>query len=327
MLAGQGAQQPGMASGLYGVEPAFTEAMDAYFEVHGGDGASLRDTWLAARPGPGLDDIALAQPLLFAVGHAVGRMLLGWGVRPGALLGHSVGEVAAATLAGVFRLDEAARVMAERIEQLGATPPGGMLAVAASADQVRPYVSGPLAIGAVNGPRQSMLAGPDPELLLAERALRRDGFTVRRARATTAFHSPAVADAAALAEPTLRRIGPRAPALRIVSAYTAGELGAEQARSARFWAMQPAEPVLFGPALDALLGSGDQLLIDGGPAQSLAAIARRHRAVTEGGSSVGALLPARRKGGGDDVRAALSGAARLWSEGQALDPAAVHHLG
>ncbi|MEU7040267.1 acyltransferase domain-containing protein [Streptomyces varsoviensis] len=316
LLAGQGAQQPGMASGLYGTEPAFTAAMDAYFERHAGDGESLRDEWLAARPGPELDDITRAQPLLFAVGYAVGRMLLDWGVRPDVLLGHSVGEVAAATLAGVFTLDEAAEVMAERIDQLGATPPGGMLAVAASAERLAPYVAGPVAVGAVNSPSQVMLAGPDPELLAAERALRRDGFTVRRAKATTAFHSPAVSEAAALAVPTLTRIGPRAPRIRMVSAYTAAELTARHAESPRFWATQPAEPVLFGPALDALLAEGDHFLIDGGPAQSLAALARRHRAVVGSGSTVAAALPAGRRTPADDLRTTLTLAARLWAEGR-----------
>lgn len=326
LLPGQGAQHSGMATGLYGAQPAFTAAMDACFELFD-DGERLREEWLTGLPAPAMDDITRAQPLLFAVCHAVGRMLLSWGVRPAVVLGHSVGEVAAATLSGVFRLDEAVRVMTERIEQLGATPPGGMLAVAASAAQLQPYVTGPVAVGAVNGPRQAMLAGPDPELTAAERALRRDGFTVRRAKATTAFHSPAVAAAAALAEPTLAAIGPRPPQLRMISGYTADELTPELATSARFWALQPAEPVFFGPALDTLLDSGDHLLVDGGPAQSLAAIARRHRAVTSGSSAVTALLPARRRTPSDDIRAALDGAARLWTEGCTLDPTALHQTG
>jgi acyl transferase domain-containing protein len=143
LFPGQGAQYPRMAAGLYGHEPVFTAAMDAVFTVLGERGTRLRAEWLSGDEDVPLDDGTRAQPLLFAVGYALGRMVLGWGVRPTALLGHSVGELVAATLAGVFSLPDAVRMMNARIGAVVATPPGGMLAVAAGAQELLPYLGHP----------------------------------------------------------------------------------------------------------------------------------------------------------------------------------------
>ncbi|MEW2549527.1 acyltransferase domain-containing protein [Streptomyces sp. NPDC047002] len=293
LFPGQGAQQPGMGVGLYHAHPGFRQRMDQALELWRDYGFDLRADWLAGRPGPEADHLHVAQPLLFSLDWALGRTVLDAGVRPAALLGHSVGEVAAATLAGVFDLAGAVGVMADRIAQLADTPAGGMLAVLARPDEMVPYTTGEVVVGAVNGPRQVLLSGPEEGLSLAEEKLRADGFTTRRARALNPFHSPVLTEAALRGLPFLASVRPSPPRLPLYSAYTGGLLTPEQARDTRFWALQPASPVLFGPALDALLAERDVVLVEAGPGQGLTALARRHPWVTRGASGALALLPAR----------------------------------
>ncbi|WP_340376192.1 acyltransferase domain-containing protein [Streptomyces sp. SS7] len=293
LLPGQGSQHPRMAVGLYGHEPVFTAAMDEFFEAAGGEGARLREDWLAERPATDLDHVTRSQPLLFAVDHALGRVVLSRGVRPVALLGHSIGELASAVLAGVFVLRDATGLVLDRVRRLAGAPPGGMLAVAASTAEVTPYLSGDVVVGAVNAPRQTVLAGPDGPLDKVGRTLREAGFTCRRVPSLSAFHSPVLEPACRGAAERFAAVDRSAPSLPVHSAYTAAPLTEADIDDPAFWARQPVAPVLFWPALEGLLATGDHLLVEVGPGQGLSQVARRHPAVRRGTSEVVSLLPAR----------------------------------
>lgn len=310
-----------MAAGLYGYSDVFTDVMDTAFRLLGGEGAQIRADWLLPGPQEKLDDATRAQPLLYAVGYALGRLVESWGIEPAALLGHSVGEVVAATLAGVLEFDDAMRLMRDRMRLFAETPPGAMLAVAASPGEVAAYVSGEVAIAAINGPRQVLLAGPAEQIAAAQRRLRADGITCRRARARQAFHSSVVADAVARSAGGWDATPLRAPHRRLYSAYFGDILPVERACDPRFWAEQPAETVLFGPTLDRMLGHGDFLVIEAGPGQGLSVLARRHPAVTAGRSAVMAMLPAQAGNPDDDRRAVRSTAERIRAEGYRIGTA------
>ena len=297
LLPGQGAQHPGMAVELYGREETFTAAMDEFFGQLGAEGEQLRQDWLSVRPAVPLDDASRAQPLLFAIGCALGRAVLNRGVRPRALLGHSVGELAAAALAGVYPPDAGARIMSARSRAMATTPAGGMLAVAAPADQLAPF-SGPadqpsaVVIAAVNAPAQTVLSGPAESLAGVSRRLTAAGITVRPVAARQPFHSPALraaADQFAAAFAAEPLAGPR---IKIWSTRTARPVTQRQALDPGFWAGQLAAPVLFWPALCGMLNSGPHTLVEAGPGQGLTVLARRHRAVRRGDAAVVPLLPA-----------------------------------
>ena len=326
LFPGQGAQHERMAAGLYQQEPVFTAGLDEVVRLFGPQGQAIKDDWCSPRPVVDLDDVRRAQPLLFAVDWALGRLVLSWGVRPAAMLGHSVGEVAAAALAGVFSVADAVTMMQDRIARLTGQPAGGMLAVAAGTDEVRPYledVAGEVVVGAVNAPRQLMLAGLDAPLRRVEEALRTAGYGCRRAKATAAFHSPAIAPAMAGARAAMAGLSLHPPSIPLYSGYTGALLSADTATDPVFWADQPALPVLFGPALDRLLAGGNYLLVEAGPAESLAALARRHPTVRAGASDVAALLPAAPGDAERDRRAMLAAAAKLWLDGHDLDLTAI----
>lgn len=293
LLPGQGSQHHRMAAGLYPDDPVFTAAIEEVFAAMGKHGDALRADWLADRPEVPLDDVTRSQPLLFAVDYALAQLVLSWGVRPVALLGHSVGEMVAAVLSNIFSLADASALMLDRVARLATAPPGGMLAVAATPVQVEDLLSDGVVVGAVNAPMHTVLAGPDGPLAVVAERLVAEGFAYRRIPSHSAFHSPAVRPSLIGAEAAVAAVPRQSPTITVYSGYTAEPLGAAQAFDPAFWARQPADPVLFWPALDNLLSGDGVILLETGPGQGLANIARRHRTVRSGRSSVMALLPAK----------------------------------
>jgi acyl transferase domain-containing protein len=293
LFPGQGAQHPRMAAGLYGHDEVFTEAMDAAFALLLERGPHIRAQWLSREPGPEYDDVTVAQPLLYAVNHALGRMVLSWGVVPVGMLGHSVGEFAAATLAAVVDFADGMRLMRDRVHLFADTPPGGMLAVAASVAEVSDVLGAGVYLAAVNASRQLLLAGEVGPLEWATRVLRGRGLVCKDALARQAFHSPVVQPAVEKSRLGWGSTNLAAPKLNVYSAYTRDRLTEKTATNPDFWATQPAETVHFAPALDRLLADHECLLIEAGPGNSLSMLARRHPRVVKGRTRVMPLLPER----------------------------------
>jgi [acyl-carrier-protein] S-malonyltransferase len=309
-----------MASGLYGPVERFTAVMDTAFDLLGADGERLRHEWLSG-DSPDLDDVTRAQPLLYAVDCALGSTLIEWGVEPAVLIGHSVGEMAAATLAGVFSFSDGVRLMRDRMENFARTPAGGMLAVAASPDDVSGYLEGQLGLAAVNTGRQVLLAGPYDELRAVRRRLEEDGYTCLAVKARQAFHSPAVHEAAAHSVEAWRSVDLRPATRAVQSAFRPGPLTDALATDPDFWAWQPARTVWFWPALDQVLRSGAFLLVEVGPGGGLSTVARTHPEVRSGRSQVVATAPARIGGGTGDLETFLEVVHRIAAEGYELAPA------
>jgi [acyl-carrier-protein] S-malonyltransferase len=311
LFPGQGSQYPRMAAALYGHAPVFSATMDQAFCLLGDQGATIRDDWLAERPTPLFDDVTRAQPLLYAIDVSLGAMVLDWGVEPAAMLGHSVGELAAATLAGVLTFAEGMALMRDRARYYADTPPGGMLAVAATVEDVTPFLTGRVFIAAVNSRQQTMIAGERDDLAAVRRALSAANFTCLRARAHQAFHTPLVADAAARSLDGWRSVRLTRPRRLVYSSHLAAVLDAEHATDPVFWALQPTKPVLFWPTLELLLaGNQALLLVEAGPGEGLATIARRHPALMSGRCSAIALLPGR-SASADAERALVRSVAEL----------------
>lgn len=324
LFPGQGAQHGRMAVGLYDHDPVFTAAAESVFTALGRDGARIRADWLASDPADPVNEITRSQPLLLAVGYGLGRMVLSWGVRPAALLGHSVGEVVAATLSGVFTVAGAAELVWGRISSLARAPRGGMLAVAASEQELLPYLDRTgVSVGAINTPGQTVLSGLDDALGAVHRWLRRDGFRCRPIPSNIGLHNPILAPFAGRASRVFASIDTSPPRLSVYSCYTAAPLTPEQATSGDFWIRQPLSTVRFWPALDALVGQRELLLVEAGPGRVLSSIARRHQAVRSGRCSLVHLLPARYQGVAADRRCAATARELLWPGAGVQVPAPV----
>ena len=286
LLPGQGAQRERMAAGLFGTEPVFTARMTELFDALGPDGARLRAAWLRSAPAPALDDAATAQPLLLAVGYALGRAVGAAVGAPDLLLGHSAGELAAAALAGVFPADGLSAEVVARSRDLGHVARGGMLAVAAAPEDLIGFLDRSVAVAAVNGPRQTVLAGPSTELGSLAARLRETGITVRPLRSGHAFHSPAMRPVARRFARALAALRPGPPRTPVLSSRTSTTVTAAEARDPGFWAGQLALPVRFWPALKTLLDQrGDRpglVLLDASADRSLSAGGRHPPAVRHG---------------------------------------------
>ena len=204
MFPGQGAESTEMAGELYRDEPAFRGHLDECADLLAADGIDLRAALRlpgaaapgSARPTPQAADLTarplLAQVALLSFEYGLARTLLGWGLEPAAVIGHSLGEYAAATIAGALSLADALRLVAARGRLAEGLDPGGMLAVALPEAELLPQLGGALSLAAVNAPDACVVAGPRAPLRQLAARLGRSGTAIRWLPVTRPFHSAAM---------------------------------------------------------------------------------------------------------------------------------------
>jgi len=318
MFPGQGAQYAGMGRALYAAEPAFREAFDACAQAAEAElGADLR-TLAFGEDAQALVPTAVMQPAIFALEYALARWWMAQGLQPTAMVGHSVGEFVAATLAGVFALEDAMRLVALRGRLMQAQPAGSMLSVRMDAERLLPLLSQDLCLAAENAPGACVVAGPQPQVDALQAQLTEQGVACRPLRTSHAFHSAMMDPVVAPFRVALEAVARQAPTLPIVSSATGQWLDAQTAVSADYWARHLREPVRFASALSTLAESPQALLLEIGPRGTLCALARQHPAVRASGASAIASL----SDAADHERTAVLGAfGQLWCAGVALHPA------
>ncbi|MET8413393.1 SDR family NAD(P)-dependent oxidoreductase, partial [Streptomyces sp. NPDC005195] len=281
LFSGQGAQQPGTGSGLYARYDAFADALDAvcaHMDRHLEH--PLRDILFAPAGTPEaalLDQTAYTQAGLFAVEVALFRLVESTGLKPDAVLGHSVGEIAAAHVAGVLALEDACLLVATRGRLMQALPEGGaMISVQASEQEVRELLAGHegrAAIAALNSPLATVVSGDEDAVTAVADALAAQGRKTRRLNVSHAFHSPRMD--AMLDEFTAltAHLPHHTPALPVISAVTGAPYGAQEIADPAHWGRQVREAVRFGDGVRTLEEEGITTYVEIGPGGVLTALA------------------------------------------------------
>jgi malonyl CoA-acyl carrier protein transacylase/NAD(P)-dependent dehydrogenase (short-subunit alcohol dehydrogenase family)/acyl carrier protein len=326
MFPGLGAQYVNMGLGLYQTEPVFREQMNRCFEIlkpiMGCDIKEIlypRDLVSEVSkvseesvPGSGLshganrsytsytshniDQTEIVQPLIFAIEYALAKLLMAWGLQPRAMIGYSIGEYTAACLSGVFTLEDAIKVIAARGKLIGKLPPGTMMSVPLSREDLKPYLTAELSIAIDNGP-SCIVAGPAEALGAFQEEMKKQRCICVPMPNTHAIHSPMMESISGEFETCLEKISLNEPQIPYISNVTGDWITPGEAARPRYWTTHLKETVRFDEGIQRLLKEPNPLFIEIGPGRDLNTLLVRHKQEDgqTGPRAVNLIKPARDK--------------------------------
>ena len=326
LFPGQGATYAGMGRSVYVAEPAFRAAFDECADVlragHVIPGLDLRTLMFSDDP-EALLPTAVMQPATFAIEYALARLWMSQGITPVAMIGHSVGEFVAATLAGVFALHDALRLVARRGALMQAQPAGSMLSVRMALDALLARLPPEVSLAAENAPGSCVVSGPDEAIARFQAQLEIEGIACRALRTSHAFHSAMMDPVVAPFRAEVAAIARSAPQLPLASTATGEWLDAATATSPEYWARHLRDPVRFASALTRAVDKHAldvplRVLLEVGPRATLSSLSRQHPNVQAQHIAAIASLADTPTTELSNIRAA---AGQLWSHGVPFDPA------
>ena len=316
VFPGQGGQHPAMGTELYRTEPAFRAAAHRCAELVAAESGVDLTPWLSGAEPLDTTSFTTVQPALFTLGVALAALWESWGVRPDAVVGHSMGEVAAAYVSGALSLPDAVRVICRRSAALAGVSGAGIMLVTdldeEAADALVRRHSGELEIAALNGPAATVLTGSTEAVRAAEAALVEQGRFAKVIAVDAAAHSRHVDPAIPGLRRSLAGVVPRESAVPFVSTVT-GRVQRGTLLGASYWARNLREPVRFRDAVTDLAASGSVCFVELGPHPVLAPAAD-----AVAGPEGGRAIPALRKDTSEH-EALLGALAAVHVHGQALE--------
>lgn len=288
MFSGQGSQYVDMALGLYNSEPIFKREIDHCCKIL--KSHLSMDLLQIMYPGEGraeqLSDVIkqtyVAQSALFVLEYALAKLWMSWGVLPKALVGHSIGEYTAACLAGVFSLEDALLLVADRGRLMQKLPVGSMLAVCLSEKDLQPYLNKELSLASVNAPSLCVVAGKTSRIESLQARLAEKDVDCRRLHTSHAFHSHMVEPILPALEKRLQQVEMHPPTIPFVSNLTGTWVTADEVVRPAYWVQHLRHTVRFADCIGKLLEQPERMLIEVGPGNTLCMLANQHPAKSMG---------------------------------------------
>jgi acyl transferase domain-containing protein len=315
LFPGQGAQYAGMGSGLYETLPTFRAAFDECLAAFEGLlGFDLKQAMFGA-DATLLSRTEVLQPAMFTLEYSLARVWMEQGVKPTALVGHSIGEFVAATLAQVMSLRDAARLVARRGALMQAQPAGSMLSVRVDVATLEPLIPAGLKLCADNGPTACVVGGPTAAIEAFAAELSRRDIANRLLVTSHAFHTPMMDAALPPFREEVRKVALHPPQLPILSTRTGAPLTAAQATDPEYWVGQLRDAVRFRGAVRHALEDGAALFLELGPRGSLSALVRQHDQVVKDKIPAVAVLSDSPE---SELGTAAAAAGQLWTAGLGL---------
>ncbi|MEN9866281.1 MAG: hypothetical protein RL748_1871, partial [Pseudomonadota bacterium] len=341
MFPGQGSQYVGMTAGLYEQEPLFRELIDyCVTRLEAESIPDLRKLMFAQgseqeQARAQLQQTRYAQPALFVVQYALARLWMSFGVRPAAMIGHSVGEYVAACLAGVFSLDDGLTLIAARARLMQSAPAGKMLSVHATADTLKPILAA-MAEGratdggsggdipefaAINSPQNCVLSGSFAAIEQVQARLDALKITHAGLRTSHAFHSSMMDDMLDSYRQVLEQVVLRAPQLDYISNLDGLPVDPAQVIRPDYWLRHLRQCVAFSDGIRTLLADEAKILLEVGPGRTLASLVRKHA-----GAGQHTVLCSMRheQDASPDQNVLLQTLGQLWQNGVGIDWAGFH---
>jgi len=328
MFSGQGSQYLNMAAGIYQTEPLFRRHMDSCADLlKPRIGLDLRQLLYAVgeqdeSSGSPLNQTWLTQPALFATEYALAKLWTEWGIRPDAMIGHSIGEYTAACLAGVFSLEDAVALVAERGRLMQEVPAGSMLAVPLPEGEVEAFLDQELDLAAVNEVSSCVVSGPTAAIAKLHSTLSNRGLNCRLLHTSHAFHSRMMDPVVKAFTPEVAKARLRKPDMLWISNVTGDWIKESEATDPEYWGRHLRQRVRFAEGLQLLLRDPERILLEVGPGSSLTTFARRNPARSARHVVVSSVRHPEEPQA--DTAFLLNSLARLWLSGASVNWTAVH---
>jgi acyl transferase domain-containing protein/thioesterase domain-containing protein len=323
MFSGQGSQYAGMSRQLYENEPWYRGKIDHCCDIVSPLlGVDLRGLLFPPEPDREsasdlLSRTLYTQPALFVLEYCLAYTLMQWGIRPAAMIGHSIGEYVAACISGVMDLDDALRLIVERARIMQQQPPGVMLSISASEDQVKTLLDSSVEMALVNGPQLCVVGGLSEAIGLFENKLTSNNIQHRRLRTSHAFHTSLMKGAMEPLGRAFENISLKVPSIPFISNVSGTWITIDQARDSRYWLSQLHSTVQFSRGVRQLLVDPDALFVEIGPGNTLCTMVSMQATSGHPVTTVQTLPHALQER--EDEEMFLSALARLWVSGASID--------
>lgn len=323
MFSGQGVQYVNMARELYEVEPIFRQQVDICADILKPHlGLDLRQLIYPSKQqiataSAQLQQTALAQPALFVIEYAIAKLWMQWGVCPTAMIGHSIGEYVAATLAGVFSLEDALAIVTARGAMMQLLPAGSMLAVPLPEKDVQQFLGKELSVAAINSPSTCVVSGRTEAIEALQTYLGSKGIDCRLLHTSHAFHSQMMEPVLASFQEQVKKVRLKSPQIPFISNLTGTWIRNDQATNSNYWSQHLRSCVRFSAGISELLKQSEGIFLEIGPGRTLSTLTKQHLAPDTNQLVLTSLRHPQEQQ--SDIAFLLNTLGRLWLAGIEID--------